>query len=982
MSIDNDQNSGGSSFFNWSGASGVTQSGANKYPNPFCDIASEYVPRDINAIFEWTEYLMLAVVPFRTVSQRVVRYFLTEIVLEGQSDDEREKYEDFLNNQLHILQQFAEVGDDYMCFHGDTKVPTRNGVYSIRELAGKTVDVISQGGVYRKADFKAFGRQELLEVTFSDGRKVRATPEHEWIVLNCSSKKVVVPTSRLHQGYRIERTVAPRPERGEEYREGVRHGFVFGDGSKSSKNRTSAYFCGKKDEAVIPFFVGFGKSPKHDVKRNLWYIGGLPGHYKTLPANDASAEYWYGFVSGFLAADGTVDTHGCALLTQASKHTLEAIEAQLPRIGMCAGPIRAQQRTTDLRKYSSGPNKEVAVYDSTIHYMTLLKRFMRIEDFLIESHITKFAANKHDTNYGRYIDIESVVTTGITDEVFCCVEMDTHTFVIENGILTKQCYGNVFISIFFPFDRYLICPECYTNYHVNTVNYRFDRSRGTFKGRCEKCDKEDVEFKREDRRSPDTSRVRIIRWNPKRMRLRVHPVSGRIEYYMQMDADFVRKVLEGIPFYLNETPWAMIQACLKTDKQRKQYYFKFKDDAIYHLRSGSLAGLPVRGWAIPPILPNFKLAYYVQLLRRYDEAIALDFIIPFRVLFPKNQGPQGQDALSTLSMGTFVSAMSAMVQRKRKNITDVQIAPFEVGYEMLGGEAKSLAPKDNIALAMDELLNSMGFPAELYKGTLSIQAFPVALRLFEKQWNSLVDGFNDLLSWMLKRLGRHFMWGEVSGTLRSVTLADDIERKALSMQAAAGRDISKQTAYRPLGIDYLEEQKRVAEEQETIQRLQQEAQERQQAQAQQGGSEGGGSQAGATPGDVEEQAQALAQQLLTQVPETQRRGELIKIKRSNPTLHALVIAAMTDMRQQAASQGQAQVLEQMKQGSALVKFGSAECRADQIPSPTRIGLLVSSELSEYGKDDMRKIAVDIGRNVKGAERAFHFVFYNMMGWEL
>jgi hypothetical protein len=650
MGIDNNQNAL-SSFFNWDQASGVTRSGANKYPNPFCDIASEYVPRDLNTIFEWCEYLMLSVTPFRSVAQRVVRYFLTELVLEGGSDSERDKYDDFLNNQLHLLQQLAEIGDDYLA------------------------------------------------------------------------------------------------------------------------------------------------------------------------------------------------------------------------------------------------------------------------------------------------------------------------------------YGNSFVSVYFPFDRYLICPDCETNYHVSTVNYRFDRSEGRFSGHCMKCNAE-KQFKREDRRSPDTTRVRIIRWNPKRMRLRVHPISGKVEYYMQMDADFVRKVLEGIPFYLNETPWAMVLACLKSDKQQKQFYFKFKDDAIYHMRCASLAGLPIRGWAIPPILPNFKLAYYVQLLRRYDEAIALDFIVPFRVLFPKNQGQMGQDALSTLSMGTFMSAMNNMVTRKRKNLTDVQIAPFEIGYEMLGGEAKTLAPKDNIALALDELLNSLGFPAELYKGTLSIQAFPVALRLFEKQWNSLVDGNNDLISWLLKRLSRHFMWGdEITGTLRSVTLADDIERKALSLQAAAGGDISKQTAYRPLGIDYIEEQRRATEEKETIARLQQEAQERQQAQ-QQAGAGDGGQQAGGTPGDVEAQAQALAQQLLLQTPETQRRGELIKIKRSNPTLHALVLAAMNQMRQDMASQGQAAMMQQaqQKQASALGPY-------NQLPSPVRIQLMLVGELMDYGPRELEKIAVDIGRGIKGADRAFSYVWRTMQGYE-
>lgn len=640
------------SFFSWDQQSGITQAGAGKFPNPFCDIASEYVPQDLNTIFMWAEYLMMSVTPFRAVSQRVVRYFLTDIVIEGQSDDERAQYEDFLNNQLHLLQQLAEIGDDYIC------------------------------------------------------------------------------------------------------------------------------------------------------------------------------------------------------------------------------------------------------------------------------------------------------------------------------------YGNAFVSVYFPFDRFLICPECHTVYHVTTLKYKFHRSDGTFSCECPKC-KEDVDMIREDRRSSDTTRVKIIRWSPKEIKLRVHPISGKIEYYLRLDSKLVQKILEGDPFYLNDTPWTIVDACLKSDKSKKEYLFKFKDDSIYHMRCSTLAGLPIKGWAIPPILPNFKLAYYVQLLRRYDEAIALDFIIPFRVLFPNNTSPQGQDALSTINMSSFMSHMQAMINSKRKNLTDIAVVPFSVGYESLGGEARTLAPKDNIALAVDELLNSLGFPAELYKGTLSIQAFPVALRLFEKQWNSLVDGFNDLSSWLVKKLSRHFMWGEVECSLRSVTLADDIERKALSLQAAAGQDISKATAYRPLGIDYMEEQKRVVEEQTAIQKLQQEAMERAQAQqAQGGGGQGGGAPAsGATPGDVYEQAKALAQQLLIQTPETMRRGELIKIKHSNPTLHALVIQQMDEMRQEMARQGQAQVMQQMKQGEAI-GFGPNA----SLPSPIRIGLLIADQLTEYNKNDLMKIAMDVGDKIPHADDAFRYVYRRMMGW--
>lgn len=471
-------------------------------------------------------------------------------------------------------------------------------------------------------------------------------------------------------------------------------------------------------------------------------------------------------------------------------------------------------------------------------------------------------------------------------------------------------YGNVFLSLFLPFDRLLTCPHCGTQYHCEAVKYKF--KGGKFIGDCLKCGSS-VEFSHVDRRSPDLGRVRLIRWNPKHIKLRVHPVSGRTEYYMEIDPTLKAKLKEGNPFYLNDTPWDMIEAALG-DKDKM---FKFKPEGIFHLRGGSLAGLPIRGWGLPPMLPNFKLAYYIQLLRRYDEAITLDYIVPFRVLFPQTS-TVGQDALSLMNMGSFVSQMQQMVENHRKSLTDVNVAPFAVGYQMLGGEAKSLSPKDSIQIAFDELFMAMGYPADLYKGTLGLQAAPVALRLFEKEWGHLVSGYDGIIQWVMKIVGRYFRWSDkVEAHLRSVTLADDIERRALTLQAAAGMDVSKQTAYRQVGIDYMEEQRRIVEEQAEIQRLQQKAMEEQSAQQLDGSggeSAGPGAVVGASPGDVYEQAGELARQLLTQTPESMRRSQLIKIKHSNPTLHALVIQRMDEMRNEASLQGRDMVLQQMGQG--------------------------------------------------------------------
>ena len=469
----------------------------------------------------------------------------------------------------------------------------------------------------------------------------------------------------------------------------------------------------------------------------------------------------------------------------------------------------------------------------------------------------------------------------------------------------------------------MTCPHCGTRYRANKIDYRFHPDTMSFTGKCYKCDK-NVTFNRFDYPSPDQSRVRIKRWNPKRFELRVHPVSGKTEYYYRLEEDkLVSHITSGKAvdrFYVDEAPWDFIEACC-TRRGLGTPLFKFKDDSLFHIKVPTLAGIEMYGWGMPPLLPYLKLAYYVQLMRRYDEAIAMDYIIPFRVISPSPvNNADGQDALTVASMRGFVAAMEAMVERKRKNLTDVQIAPYPINYQMLGGEGKQLAPKENLQQAMTDLINALGYPEDMYTGKLTMQTAPVAIRVFEKQYQFMVDGFNDFIDWSLTRISRHLRWDTITGSLQSTTLADDIERKSLILQAAAAGDVSKGTAYRQVAdIDFMDEQKKIVTEQSQIQNIQQRAMAAQQAQQLNGGPEAedadaagvpGGS-VGATPGDVRAQAEVYAQQLLS-MPESQRRGMLIKIKQSNPTMHDQVIGIMNDIRSQARSQGGAMMLEQMK----------------------------------------------------------------------
>lgn len=70
-----------------------------------------------------------------------------------------------------------------------------------------------------------------------------------------------------------------------------------------------------------------------------------------------------------------------------------------------------------------------------------------------------------------------------------------------------------------------------------------------------------------------------------------------------------------------------------------------------------------------------------------------------------------------------------------------------------------------------------------------------------------------------------------------------------------------------------------------------------------------------TPQDLNAQAEGQAQQLLA-MPYEMRRSQLTQIKKSNETLHALIIQKMQTMRQQAQTQGGLQILQGMQQPQA------------------------------------------------------------------
>lgn len=899
-----------------------------KFTDPFLLSSNDAIPTDLDSALDLSFFLYHLNPQYIMASRRVVSHFVTDFEFTGDAGDDKERKElrQYLHDGIQMPGALLEAGEEYACFAGETKVTTREGVFEIRELAGKRVHVLSKGGVFRPADFKSFGVQPLLEVEFSDGQKVFATPEHQWEVTDTNRKARVVTTVQLRKDYRIKRTVAPRPAKDTDYFEGVRHGFVFGDGSRT-KYRSRARFFDAKDEEMVQYFEGHGNERIFcKTRKGCSLITGLPVHFKKLPSKNATPSYWYGFVSGFLAADGhCYRRDGSVILTQADASVLAAIYDQLPRIGMAAGEPHSQVRDTEIR----GRSYE----DHEMHMLTLLKRFMRPEDFLISEHRQNFEREfDASSKYGEFIRIRTVRPTTRIEEVFCCTEMETHTIVVGNAILSKQCYGNGFMRIHFPFDRYLVDRRGHgAEYSLDMFgqNAKFSLARMTYTVPDPRHPGKEVELPFRDRRSTDLRRIKIRKLDPRRITIAHSFVSGRNRYVWRFEEWFTRDIREGRLHQVNETPICMLKA-IKAGQD-----FLFHEDEIYHLHGPTITGVSNNGWGLPPPIANYRSLHNLQVYRRIDEAIGMDYMLPFRLLSPSASAETGGNMLDML-MSQWTGNARQLIANRRKDPYAIHAMPFPVTYQEFGAQGKQYVPKDLIEYQTNDMLDGMGYPAELFRGTLQVQQVPTAVRLFENSHRFLYDGFNGFTRWTLRRILDYLQREQITVTLQSPRIADNLEKQYVYMQLAAAGEISRVTAYRDLGItEPVEEKMRRLQEEAEIEketmRIQAEVErastagsidQQAQAQAEQGqaGSAAGGMPASTSPNpttplDIMEQAKEQATQLL-QMPVGERRKALDQIRASNPTLHAAVKESMEQMRGSAASQGRAQVGQMAAQGGA------------------------------------------------------------------
>ena len=314
----------------------------------------------------------------------------------------------------------------FNCFQGDTPIHTREGIVPIGSLSGEH-EVLSVGGVYRKAHFRSYGTQRLWQITLGNSTVIYATADHQWVVSKPKGGTERVPTSAL-KGRHIPINARPTPARDADFGEGVRHGIVYGDGSRQYGKSWVCLFGASEQLApwfeadYRPYATGGTVATKPHVR-----VGNLPGHWKDLPTSDATPSYWRGFVAGLIAADGHVDARGSVALYNKDAAVLARIAEGMAIAGFVSSGIVLTRETSPF----DGSMKPM-------YRLQLFKATVEADDLLLPAHRANFEQSPRARQ--ATIRVLDARETERVEEVFCCVEPETHTITIGHGYLTGQCY--------------------------------------------------------------------------------------------------------------------------------------------------------------------------------------------------------------------------------------------------------------------------------------------------------------------------------------------------------------------------------------------------------------------------------------------------------------------------------------------------------------------------------------------------------------
>ena len=383
------------------------------------------------------------------------------------------------------------------------------------------------------------------------------------------------------------------------------------------------------------------------------------------------------------------------------------------------------------------------------------------------------------------------------------------SLLVEIG-LDYFAYGNCFISANMKFNRFMTCPKCKESHRIEQIKYKFVNF--VFKATCPACKASDVVMKVTDKPIKSHKFFNLIRWAPENIDIEYNELTGESVYYYLISEKTRKGILAGKRDVIDRTPMMFLDAIHHKKK------IQLDPRNLYHFKRVTLAEED-QGWGKSAMLPVMPILWYMQTLRRGNEAIVADHLIPMRAVFPQPSGTM--DPFTSINLGNWRSQVEDSLIRWRRDNNYIATFPQPVGYQSFGADAKMLMVTPEMEYLKDSIINSFGLPVEFIKGGATWTSSSVSLRIVENHFLQYREQLEDFLNYfVVEKIAAFLDYPTATLKLQKLKMIDDVAMKQqINILNQQGK-LSDASMLEEFGFDGAKEREIKSKEQEATWALQ------------------------------------------------------------------------------------------------------------------------------------------------------------------
>ena len=437
----------------------------------------------------------------------------------------------------------------------------------------------------------------------------------------------------------------------------------------------------------------------------------------------------------------------------------------------------------------------------------------------------------------RYPITNVVATNDVGDHQSFWADLYNNKLNIQDELVANGkdyfTFGNCIVSIVPPFRRYLVCPKCgsWMSHMINgdvPEDSRFSWSFKQFKfyGNCLNKDEEgkrcgykgkmevkDVFLKGQE----FAENIKIHRFPVSNIKIKELGICGKKRIYYRLEKKYSSGISKGDRFIVANVPHTFI---LAVEKNANTAIIELLPELTFHYKYESITESESEGLAKPFFMSAWKDIFMSFVLRKAQEMIAADHMIPNRFIFPSTT-PDGRGPLSQIDGSAWASIISTQLKRQQNDPNEVGVVPFPIGYQALGGQGKAMSLMNEIEMQDRRILTQLGIPPELIYGGMTWSGSNISLRMLENFFRYLINKQNKFLEFLTNYISNMTnVQAPTSVKLSPFKMADDIQQINLRTTLGAQGRISETSALAHVdGINLQAEAEQAEKDQAFIQRI-------------------------------------------------------------------------------------------------------------------------------------------------------------------